>query len=67
MPPFKGRITEQQAWQLAAYVRSLSAQPRQDALPSRSDDISGVEPQTLSEREKPKAESNETLPKDEQD
>jgi cytochrome c oxidase cbb3-type subunit 3 len=67
MPAWKGRITEQQAWELAAYVRSLSTQPRQDALPSRTDDISGPEPQTLSEREKRKAESNETLPRDEQD
>jgi cytochrome c oxidase cbb3-type subunit 3 len=67
MPAFKGRITEQQAWQLAAYVRSLSAQPRQDALPGRSDDISNTEPQTLSERERIKPESNETLPVDERD
>jgi hypothetical protein len=36
-------------------------------LPSRTDDISGPEPQTLSEREKQKAEANETLPRDEQD
>jgi hypothetical protein len=42
-------------------------QPRQDVLSGRSDDISSTEPATLSEREKQKAESNETLPKDEQD
>ena len=28
MPSFRNRITEDQAWQLAAFVRSLSAQPR---------------------------------------
>ena len=67
MPAWKGKITEQQAWQLAAYDRSLSAQPRQDVLPARTDDISGPEPQTLSERAKEKAESNETLPSNEQD
>jgi cytochrome c oxidase cbb3-type subunit 3 len=50
MPPFKGRITEQQAWQLASYVRSLSAQPRQDVLYSRSDEMSITEPATLQER-----------------
>jgi cytochrome c oxidase cbb3-type subunit 3 len=67
MPAWKGRITEQQAWELAAFVRSMSAQPRQDVLSGRSDDISSTEPATLSEREKQKAESNETLPRDEQD
>jgi cytochrome c oxidase cbb3-type subunit 3 len=50
MPPFKGRVTEQQAWQLASYVRSLSAQPRQDVLYSRSDEMSIGEPATLRER-----------------
>jgi cytochrome c oxidase cbb3-type subunit 3 len=50
MPPFKGRVTEQQAWQLASYVRSLSAQPRQDVLSSRSDEMSITEPATLKER-----------------
>ena len=35
MPAFRGRITEDQAWQLAAFVRAMSAQPRQDALPSQ--------------------------------
>ena len=52
MPDWRNKITEQQAWQLAAYVRSLSMQPRQDALPSRSDRMSNTEPQTLDERRK---------------
>ena len=51
MPSFRGRITEQQLWQLAAFVRSLSAQPRQDALPGRTDAPRSTEPQTLAERE----------------
>jgi cytochrome c oxidase cbb3-type subunit 3 len=67
MPSFEGKITEQQAWQLAAYVRSLSAQPRQDALPGRADEMSNIEPPVLSERERIEAESNETLPRDERD
>ncbi|MEA3037978.1 MAG: cytochrome c oxidase cbb3-type subunit [Sphingomonadales bacterium] len=50
MPRWRDKITEQQAWQLAAYVRSLSMQPREDALPSRSDEMSTTEPQTLDER-----------------
>jgi cytochrome c oxidase cbb3-type subunit III len=50
MPAFRGRITEDQAWQLAAFVRALSAQPRQDALPSRADEPANTEPLTLDER-----------------
>jgi len=50
MPAFRGRVTEDQAWQLAAFVRALSAQPRQDALPSRADEPRNTEPLTLDER-----------------
>jgi cytochrome c oxidase cbb3-type subunit 3 len=50
MPSFEHKLTEQQAWQLAAYVRSLSAQPRQDVLSARADEMSNTEPQTLDER-----------------
>ena len=51
MPSFHQKLTEQQVWQLAAYVRSLSAQPRQDVLPSRADEMSNIEPLTLRSRE----------------
>jgi cytochrome c oxidase cbb3-type subunit III len=67
MPSFEGRITEQQAWQLAAYVRSLSAQNRQDVLSGRSDDISNNEPPVLQERRPQQPDSNLTLPRAEQD
>ena len=50
MPPFRHRVTEDQAWQLAAFVRALSAQPRQDALPGRADEPRNTEPLTLDER-----------------
>ena len=50
MPPFRGKITEDQAWQLASYVRSMSAQTRQDALSGRADEAANVEPPTLDER-----------------
>jgi mono/diheme cytochrome c family protein len=50
MPSFRKRVTEDQAWQLAAFVRALSAQPRQDALPSRADEPRNTEPMTLDER-----------------
>jgi cytochrome c oxidase cbb3-type subunit III len=50
MPSFKTRITEDQAWQLAAYVRTMSARTRQDALSGRADEPANVEPPTLNER-----------------
>lgn len=37
MPAFGGRITDQQAWELVAYVRSLSGLLRKDVAPGRSD------------------------------
>jgi cytochrome c oxidase cbb3-type subunit III len=37
MPAFRGRITEQQLWQIVAYVRSMSGQVPKDAATSRSD------------------------------
>ena len=52
MPDWHNKITEQQAWELAAYVKSLSAQPRQDALSARADEMSNSEPQTLQGRKK---------------
>ena len=66
MPSFRGKITEQQAWQLAAYVRSLSAQPRQDVLGARPDKMSTTEPATISEREKV-IDETPALPRDEKD
>ncbi|MBU3077321.1 c-type cytochrome [Sphingomonas quercus] len=51
MPSWRGKLTEQQMWQLAAYVRSLSAQPRQDVLSSRPDAPSSTEPATLQSRQ----------------
>jgi cytochrome c oxidase cbb3-type subunit 3 len=50
MPSFRGQLTGHQVWQIAAFVRSLSAQNRQDALAGRADEISNREPPTLDER-----------------
>jgi cytochrome c oxidase cbb3-type subunit 3 len=50
MPSFRNRITENQAWQLAAYVRSLSARTREDALSGRTEEPANIEPPTLDER-----------------
>lgn len=50
MPSFRNRITPDQAWQLASYVRSLFAQTRQDALAGRAEEPANMEPATLNER-----------------
>ena len=55
MPSFRDRITDDQAWQLAAYVTSMSARVRQDALAGRAEEPASVEPPTLDERKAPRA------------
>ena len=44
MPSFRGMLTADQVWQLAAYVRSLSGQTRKDAVPGRVDAMSSIPP-----------------------
>jgi cytochrome c oxidase cbb3-type subunit 3 len=51
MPSWRGKLTDDQIWQLAAYVRSLSGQPSKDAVPSRAESMSAATPQTLAPRE----------------
>jgi cytochrome c oxidase cbb3-type subunit 3 len=45
MPSFEGRLSDEQFWQLAAYVRSMSGQLRTDVAPGRSDGLSGPLPE----------------------
>ncbi len=40
MPSFRNRIPEYQAWEIAAYVRSLSGLLPKDVAPSRTDEMS---------------------------
>jgi cytochrome c oxidase cbb3-type subunit 3 len=47
MPAWRGKLTEDQIWSLAAYVRSMSGLPSKDSVSSRSDTMSGPTPQTL--------------------
>ena len=54
MPSFAGRISTEQAAQLAAYVRSMSGQLREDVAPSRSDGLSTGAPELRRDRETPK-------------
>ena len=39
MPSFGGHIPEDQAWQIVAYVQSMSGGARKDVAPSRSDGL----------------------------
>jgi cytochrome c oxidase cbb3-type subunit III len=43
MPAFGGKLSNQQIWQLVAYVRTLSGLQRKDVKPSRSDAMMGKE------------------------
>ena len=47
MPAWRGKLTEDQIWDLAAYVRSMSGLPSKDAVSSRAEEMSGPTPQTL--------------------
>ncbi len=47
MPAFRGRISENQAWQLVAYVRSMSGLVAGDVAPGRSDGLSASEPENM--------------------
>jgi cytochrome c oxidase cbb3-type subunit 3 len=47
MPAWKTKLTSDQIWKLAAYVRSLSGLPSKDAVSSRTEGMSAGTPQTL--------------------
>jgi cytochrome c oxidase cbb3-type subunit 3 len=51
MPSWRNKLTNQQIWQLAAYVRTLSGQERKDAVGARADELSNTPPQTQTVRE----------------
>jgi len=51
MPAWRGKLTQDQIWKLAAYVRSMSGQPSKDAVNSRAEAMSATAPQTLTPRE----------------
>lgn len=54
MPSWRAKLTDEQIWQLAAYVRSLSGQVRKDAVGSRTDTLSNTPPQTQTVPRPPK-------------
>jgi cytochrome c oxidase cbb3-type subunit 3 len=45
MPSFRGRIPEEQAWQLVAYVRSMSGLAPKAAAPGRDDSLAVTQPE----------------------
>ena len=51
MPSWRGKLTNQQIWQLAAFVRTLSGQEPKDAVSARADELSNTPPQTQTKRE----------------
>jgi len=61
MPAWRGKLTDDQIWQLAAYVRSLSGLPSKDAVSSRSEAMSAGTPQTLTPH--PDATNSDAAPK----
>jgi cytochrome c oxidase cbb3-type subunit 3 len=59
MPSFRGKISEQQIWQIVAYVRSLSGLVRADVAPSRSDELQTTPHPSSMEKQPPR---NANLP-----
>ena len=51
MPAWRSKLTEDQIWKLAAYVRTMSGQPSKDAVSSRSESMSSTTPASLAPRE----------------
>lgn len=54
MPSFRGKIPEQQVWELAAYVRSMSGQIAKDVSPGRPDHMAVKYPESETERLAPR-------------
>ena len=44
MPAWRDKLTDQQAWQISAYIRALSGNVRKDAAPSRRDAMRATPP-----------------------
>ena len=53
MPSFRAKITNQQAWEVVAYVRAMSGQLAKDVSPSRDDDMNIKTPEQSKEKEQP--------------
>jgi len=51
MPAWRAKLTDDQIWKLAAYVRTLSGQPSKDSVSARAESMSNTAPATLTPRE----------------
>ena len=53
MPAFGSRVNEAQAWQLAAYIRSMAGLVPSDAAPSRNDALTGHPAENRTDPQRP--------------
>jgi cytochrome c oxidase cbb3-type subunit III len=53
MPSFRGKIPEEQIWEIVAYVRSLSGQLPKDVSPGREDHMYSERPPASTPKEHP--------------
>jgi cytochrome c oxidase cbb3-type subunit 3 len=58
MPAWRGKVTDVQAWQLAAYIRALSGNVRKDAAPSRREGMAATPPLTQLPPQPPRNQDN---------
>jgi cytochrome c oxidase cbb3-type subunit 3 len=62
MPSFRGKLNEQQVWQLVAYVRSMSGLLRKDVSPSREDNMNVKTPEQSQPKQTPTSQPATHLP-----
>jgi cytochrome c oxidase cbb3-type subunit 3 len=62
MPAFRGKLAEQQAWQIAGYVRSLSGLVSFSAAPGRDDHMKANPPSNSVDPVKPEPASGSPAP-----
>jgi cytochrome c oxidase cbb3-type subunit 3 len=55
MPAWRSKLTQEQIWQLSAYVRSLAGLEPIDAVSARTDSMSNIPPQTQLTPKAPKS------------
>ena len=53
MPTFRGKISDEQVRQIAAYIRSMSGQAPKAASPNRDDHMMGKPPESSTPKKKP--------------
>ena len=62
MPSFRGRITNQQLWQIAAYVRALAGLTPKAPSPGRDDDMQYKLDEQRTPTQPPRAAASRGLP-----